>query len=174
MIKRATLFFFIALIFTSCKQKREDIIARKWQEVAMTNAQMDEVMRSQKAFIDTVGMHTTTAENMRDYGVTNVDSFKRLLQMNMDSFSAAQKRAIDATIFDFRPGGIVYMHTDGGLDSAAWSFEEDGMLLLDEQKLAGVGTQLHVEVITLTDTVMNLKFMENNSSSNAIFKPAKK
>ncbi len=175
MILRFTpLLLLSVILLASCKQKREDIIARKWQETAIQNAQMDEVMHSQQAFIDTVGSHTDAATNLQAYGVTNIDSFRLLMQANMDSFKAVQKRVVASTQFDFRREGIVYIHTEEGLDSAAWSFEEDGLLLLDEQKLKGSGSQLHIEVVTLTDTLLNLKFKENTSTSNALFKPAKK
>lgn len=174
MTQRATLLFLGILILASCKPKREDLIVRKWQEVSMTNPQLDEVMQSQKAFIDTVGSHTDAAANLRDYGVTDMDSFKQLMQANIDSFVSARARSVAATQFDFRKEGVVYFHSEEGIDSASWSFEEDGTLLLDEQKLKGAGSQLRVEVIALTDTMMNLKFLENNSASNTIFRPAKK
>lgn len=173
MIKRFTPVFLCVLLMASCKKGREDLIARKWQEVSVSNAQLDEVMKSQQAFIDTVGKSTDATTNMQDYGVTNIDSFKRMMQQNLDSFTALQKRSVAATQFDFRKEGVVYLRTEEGVDSAAWSFDEDGTLLLDEQKLKGAGSQLHVEVVSLTDTMMNLKFMENNSTSNAIFKPIK-
>lgn len=175
MIQRFTPLLLLSVVFlASCKQKREDIIARKWQETAIQNAQMDEVMKSQQAFIDTVGSHTDAASNLQQYGVTNIDSFKQMMQLNMDSFKAMQRRVVEKTQFDFQHNGVVYIHSEDGVDSASWYFEEDGALMLDEQKLKGTGSQLRVEVVTLTDTLLNLRFRENNSTSNALFKPAKK
>jgi hypothetical protein len=174
MTKRATLFILILLLFASCKPKREDLIARKWQGTAISNPQMEEVISSQQAFIDTVGSHTGAAEDLREYGVSNMDSFKQLLQMNLDSFRAMQQRLVASKQFDFQRNGIVYIHTEDRLDSANWAFEEDGILLLDEQKLKGTGGQLRIEVVTLNDTLLKLKFRENNATSTAVFKPLKK
>lgn len=174
MIQRTTLFLLCLIGLISCAPKREDLIARNWQEVSMNNPQLDAVMASQQAFIDTVGKTTDTAENIRNYGVADIDSFKQDMQQNLDSFKAAQARAIASTRFDFHPEGVVYLYTEEGKDSASWYFEDDGILLLDEQKLKGVGAQLRVEVAELNDTLLHLKFMENNSSSSAIFKPVKK
>ena len=174
MVQRYSLFLFIILIAASCKPKREDLLSRKWQEVAAGNAQTTEVMESQQHFIDTVGTHTTPAQNLEAYGMTNIDSFKTMLQANMDSFKAQQQRNIDHTQFDFKKNGVVYIHTELGVDSSAWYFEEDGGLMLDEQKLKGIGSQLRMEIVHLSDTSLKVRFNELNSISTANFVPVKK
>ena len=176
MTKRySLLLLMIVIVAASCKKERKDMLARVWQEVSTQNQQFDEVMRSQQQFIDTVGSHTTPAENLAAYGSSNIDSFRRSMQINMDSFKKMQQQSVAKTQFDFRENGIVYIHSDIGVDSASWKLEEDGTtLVLDEQKLKGTGTSLQMEIIHLSDTSLKLKFNDNNSSSIANFVPAKK
>lgn len=174
MIQRYTWFLLIIVVAASCKPKREDLLSREWQEISEENPQMETVMASQQQFIDTVGKHTSAEFNLQNYGVANVDSFRHILQANMDSFRIQQKRNIAGTRFDFRKNGTVYIHTLAGVDSSAWKFEEDGNLLLDGQKINGAGSELRMEVLHLSDTALRLRFKEDHSTNTANFVPVKK
>src|SRR4051812_1006374 len=111
------LLLMIIIVAASCKKERRDMLARVWQEVSTQNPQFDEVMRSQQQFIDTVGSHTTPAENLAAYGSSNIDSFRRSMQINIDSFRKMQQENIKKTRFDFRENGVVYIHSEIGVDS---------------------------------------------------------
>jgi len=174
MIKRYSILLIALISLVSCKKTREELLCRKWQEVSTENPERDEMVKLQQAFIDTVGNNTTPQQNMEIYGFSNVDSFRRLLQSNMDSFMMLQQREVEQTQFEFKKEGIVYLRTGRRVDSASWKFEEDGVLLLDEQKLKGAGSQLHIEVLTLNDTALRVKFVEGAASAIANFKPVKK
>ena len=174
MNKCYPLFLLLFVILASCKAKREDVIARKWQETRFSNPQMAQLMQEQRFFMDTMGHGTNTADNLRMYGAANVDSMKGALQRNMDSFDHMMQVAVDSTWYDFNGNGTVYMHSDDGLDSASWYFDEEGGLVLDEMKLKGTGSRLRMEVLALNDTALRLRYSENRSASEAIFAPAKK
>lgn len=174
MTKRYALLFLV-LLFAACKRDRKDLLTRKWQETGSENPQLEEVMQSQQAFIDTMGQHTTPAQNAEIYGASDIDSFKQSLQANLDSFRKMQERNVAATQFDFRENGILYMHTELGTDSVAWKLDEDGTtLLLDGQKTNGAGPQLQMEIVRLSDTELKLKYAEQNSFRSATFAPVKK
>ena len=178
MTKRYPVFLLLIMLAAgSCKTERErkDLLIRKWQEVSAQNPQFDEVMQSQQQFMDTVGMHTTAEENLAAYGTANIDSFRRNMQMHMDSFKKMQQLNIASTQFDFRENGIVYIHTNIGLDTNSWKLEEDGTtLILENQKLKGAGNPLQVQITHLSDTSLTLKFTGNNSASTHNFVPVKK
>jgi hypothetical protein len=128
----------------------------------------------QSLFIDTVGSYTDSAENVRAYGTNNIDTMKASLRANLDSFRREQQKTVEATWFDFRKGGLMYMHTPDGLDSSKWYFEEDGALILDEEKLKGNGNKIRLEVLALNDTMLKINYKEQYLNSTAIFRPASK
>ena len=160
--------------FAACKADKKDLIIGMWQEVKIANPQMDNAIEEQRVFLDTVGRHTDSAANLALYGVANIDSFKKGIKTNIDSFKLAQDKAIKETWFDFRTSGIVYLHSEEGLDSAKWYFEEDGALMLDEEKLKGVGSKIRMDVEALNDTAMQLHYSEQYLSSTAYFKRVKR
>jgi hypothetical protein len=167
--------FFICsfILVASCKPSRESQIIGLWQEVGVSNPQMDEAMEQQRHFLDTVGLHTDSATNMASYGYANMDTLKKIIRTNMDSLKRAESKTIAETWFDFHPGGIVYLHSEEGLDSANWYFE-DNALMLDEQKLKGGGAKLRMEVEQLNDTALQLHYIEKYLSSIARFRRVKR
>jgi hypothetical protein len=68
----------------------------------------------------------------------------------------------------------MYMHSTDGLDSSNWYFDEDGALILDEQKLKGTGNKIKFDVLTLNDTMLKINYTEKYLNSTAIFRPATK
>ena len=164
----------ICLLFLSCKDKKEQKLSGKWQEVAVINPQLDKAIHDQQIFADTVGSATTAEQNKALYGTDNIDTMRAALNKNLDSFRRAQLMAIKATRFDFRDNGILYINSNEGIDSSNWYLEEDGALILDRAKLKGSGTKKRMEVLELSDTLLKLGFTENYINSTAIFKPIKK
>lgn len=158
----------------SCKKDRKSMLVRKWQEVAVINPDIDAMFSQQKIFADTVGHSTTAEENLALYGVSNIDSFRKALNANLDSFRHGQYRAVVSTVFDFHKNGVIYIHSDDGVDSSSWYLDDDGALILDEAKLKGVGTTLRMDIVELSDTSLKLQYMEKFLNSTAVFKPAEK
>jgi hypothetical protein len=161
------------IIITSCKPSRENQIIGLWQEVGIKNPQMDQAMEQQMLFLDTVGMHTDSAANLALYGFANIDTFKKSVRTNIDSYKKAERKSIAETWFDFHKNGLVYLHSEDGLDSAQWSFEENA-LILDEQKLKGGGAKITMDVEVLNDTALQLHFTEKYLSSIASFRRVKR
>ena len=85
-----------------------------------------------------------------------------------------QEHSIENTWFDFYKNGVVKMNFSGQLDSAKWQLDKEGKLVLDEQILKGSGTSIEMEIIELADTILKLKFNDNNGTSTVTFRPDKK
>ena len=160
--------------FSSCKESADRKLVGEWQEVAVLNPQLDEAVHKQQVFADTVGSSTTAEQNKALYGTDNIDTMRAELNTNLDSFRKAQFFAIKATRFDFREGGLLYIHSMDGVDSSNWYLDDDGALILDEAKLKGTGNKIRMEVAELSDTLLKLQFTEQYLTSTAVFKPVKK
>lgn len=174
-MKKTITILLLATCFFSCKRKKEDIIINKWQAVALQNPAMDTIIMQQQSFIDTVGKSTDAAGNVEMYGTNNMDSFRKELQTQLDSFKIMQDAAIQSTEFNFMKGGKAIVNLGGGnIDSCKWYFDDDGALILDEMKLKGAGDKIKMEVIQISDTMLKLGLNEQGSKSTVTFKPAKK
>lgn len=163
-----------ALLFVSCKQSKEDMLARKWQAIKVDNPQQDELMKEQETFIDTFGKGNDDATNKAIYGFSNVDSARESLQAEYKDYKDMQEHSIENTWFDFNKNGVVKMNFSGQLDSAKWQLDKEGKLVLDEQMLKGSGTSIEMEIVELADTILKLKFNDNNGTSTVTFRPDKK
>lgn len=164
----------LAAAFSACKPDPKTQIIGLWQEVGIKNPQIDEAMEQQRQFLDTVGLHSDSATNARMYGFASIDTFKKSIRTNLDSFKRAQGKAIRETWFDFHKDGLVYLHSQEGLDSARWYFEEDGALMLDEQDLKGGGAKIRMTVEALNDTALRLNHKEQYLNSTADFRRVKR
>ncbi len=162
------------LLAASCKPSRESSILGLWQETGIKNPQMAEAFDQQSIFADTVGRSTDSLTNITLYGAVSMDSFRKNLRANMDSFRRAQAKAVSETWFEFHKNGIAYLHSQEGLDSARWSFEEDGALMLDEEALKGGGAKIRMEVTALNDSELRLEYSEKYLSSIANFRKVKR
>lgn len=158
----------------SCKKDKAAQLVGKWQEIKVINPDLDATLQQQKTFADTVGYSTTAEQNLALYGVENIDTFKKELHTNLDSFRKEQLKAVEATQFDFQKNGIIYIKSEEGIDSCNWYLDDDGALILDEAKLKGVGTRLRMEIVELSDTLLKLQYTEKFLNSTAVFKPIKK
>ena len=164
----------VCLTLPSCKESGGRKLIGEWQEVAVINPQLEEAIQEQQVFSDTVGSNTTAEQNKALYGTDNIDNMRASLKINLDSFRQAQYEAVKATRFDFREGGLLYIHSMDGVDSSDWYLDEDGALILDEAKLKGSGNKIRMEIAELSDTLLKLKFTEQYLTSTAVFKPVKK
>lgn len=173
-MKKIVLLLTVTIAFYSCKQKPEDVIARKWHAVELSSPQMEQMISEQQQFLDTFGKHSDAASNKLAYGVEDVDSMRRSLQLQLNDFKAMQDHAVKNTWFDIRKNGIAVMNFSGQVDSTNWYFDDEKNLVLDEMKLKGTGTKLIMEVVSLTDTAMKLRFTEDGVTSTVTFHPENK
>ncbi len=160
----------------ACKEpSTEDRLLGKWQQTEVINPQLDQAVRDQKEFADTIGTSTSPEENLRMYGVANTDSLKQSLLRGIDSFRLQRDEALRTTSYEFLKGGKMYIRTMGEIDSAAWAIEEDGALVLDEGKLkGGDGLHLRFDILTLNDSTLKLQYNEKFLSSTTVFRSVKK
>lgn len=165
----------LLLLAASCTQKNEEKIQGRWQQVAIHNPVMEQIIAEQEAFIDTMGANTTPAQNDTMYHTQNLDSLREVLKQEIKTFKEDQDRAIQNTWFDFRKDGVLVLETDNLVDSSAWYLEDEGKtLVLDEQKLKGSGSQVRMEILKLAQDSMKLRFSQGQDTSTVTFKPAPK
>lgn len=163
------------LLFTvSCKETKEDKIAREWQAISLESPTMDEKIKEQEAFIDTLGKSTTPEQNDSIYHTRNVDSLREALRNELAEFRGMQDHAVKNTWFHFRKDGTALMNFSGQDDSTKWYFDDEGALILDEMKMKGTGSKLKMDVVQLEDTVLKLRFTEDGLTSTVTFEPKKK
>ena len=173
-MKKVLPFLLSTVVLFSCKEKKEDMIMKNWQAVSLENLQMDSVLKQQQIFIDTVGSHTDPSENVSRYGVSDLDSLRQELKMQLDGYKEMQKKAIEATQFNFKKDSLALINFGGGsIDTCKWYFDKDGSLILIEKR-ADAGDKIKMEVMQLNNDGMKLKIKASATESTVTFKPAKK
>lgn len=169
-------YLFAALLISvslySCKKGKEEKIVHRWQASELQSPQLDQMIKDQRTFIDTFGKGDA-ATNERLYGVSNIDSLKAAMETELNDFKAMQTHAVQNTWFDIRKDGVAIMNFSGQVDSANWYFNEEGALVLDEMKLKGTGSKIVMEVVTLEDALLKLRFTEDGMTSTVTFHPEK-
>ena len=174
-MKKVIVLILLSTCFFSCKRKKEEIIIKQWQAIAVENPDMQGIMKQQQEFIDTVGKNTDAAANKELYGVGDIDSLRKELQMQLDSFKIMQDAAIKNTQFNFLKDGKAIVNFGGGqTDTCTWRFENDSTLLIDAIKGQGPADKIKMHVVQLTDTMMKLQLNEENTKSTVTFIPGKK
>ena len=171
-MKRTTiLLLLLSLVLFACKRSKREMIVGKWHAYKLENPDMDSFFINSQAYIDTIGKGHDDATNIRLYGVANMDSMRHILQSQYDSAKAMQTAAVVNTIFNFRKDSVVVLSFNGSIDSSKWYFDTKGALVLDKLNGYGPGDRITMEVVTLADTVLKLRFSENNSTSTVTFHP---
>lgn len=163
----------LCCIMASCKQSNNELITRKWQAVSVKSGMLDNQIKEERNFIDTIGTSTTPAQNLVLYGVRNMDSMRKLMHKNLDSTIASQEETIKDTWLLFDKNGTVVTHFGSEPDTVSWYFDDEGALMLDEMKHKGTGSKIKMNVLKLTDQELQLQFEENGFSSTASFIPMK-
>ena len=168
-MRNIILLLLIATTLFSCKRSKQEMLIGTWQATLLINPQMDTMMMDGQTYIDTLGKSTNAADNLKLYGITNVDSMRHILQQQLDSIKDLQQQAVGNTQFKFRKDGVAVLTFSGNVDSTKWYFDDDGSLMLDEMKEKGAGDKIKMEILDLNDSILKLKFVENGSNSTVIF-----
>lgn len=173
-MKKTLYILAFVVLLASCKADRKDLIEGEWHAVKLDNPQMDSTIRDQEAFVDSFGKGTDAAANKELYGVENVDSMRVILKQQLAEYKEMQQHAVKNTWFHFRKDGLALMNFSGQNDSANWYFDDEGALMLDEMKLKGYGNKLKMEIVTLSEDSLRLRFTEDGLTSTVSFRPGKK
>jgi hypothetical protein len=163
----------LALLLTACGNSKEKMLQHKWQAVKLDNAELDRQLAEKQQIMDTIGAHTTPEMNLQLYGHSNADTLKAMIAAEIDESRLMQQYFLDHTSFEFRKDKIAVLVFGGEPDSANWYFDEEGALVLDDMKLKGSGDKTKMEVVSLTDTTLQLRYTENGITSVASFRAVK-
>ena len=146
------------------------MIMGAWAGTKFENPEMDSFFINSQNYIDTIGKNGNPATNMELYGVTNMDSIRRIMQAQHDSAKSMQMNAVLHTTFDFRKDSMVFVTFDGRVDTSKWYMESENALILEETSGEGKGTKTKMDILTLTDNELKIKFQQENTYSTVTFK----
>jgi len=173
-MNRHIIILLLPFTLLACRQSKEELIAKRWKAVSVESPKLDEEIRRQRTFVDTIGANNTPEVNEAQYGVRNMDSMRQVMKQQLELVIARQKESMVNTWLDFHKDGTVIVNFGDRPDTVSWYFEDDGALMLDEMKQKGTGSKIRMEVITLEKEKLQLRFDENGFSSTASFVPAPK
>ena len=172
-MKNTFLLVFLALGLASCGDQKKDLITGKWQAISLENEQLDKDLAEKEKCMDTVGQHTTPEMNMALYGMPNVDTIKSIIRAQIDEARMVQQYTLEHTIFEFRKDKVAVLSFGSHPDSANWYFDDEGALILDDMAMKGAGDKTKMDIVTLSDTLLKLRYTEDGITSTATFKPMK-
>lgn len=173
-MKNTCLVLSLTILLTACGDQKKDLITRKWQAISLENESLDKDMAEKEKFMDTVGQHTTREMNLALYGVPDVDTIKTILRAQIDEARMVQQYTLEHTIFEFRKDKVAVLSFGNNPDSANWYFDDEGALILDDMNMKGAGDKTKMDIVTLNDTLLKLKYTEDGITSTATFKPMQK
>ena len=161
----------LAIITMSCTQKKtaRDRLVGRWHAIKLENPDMDSFFLQSKVFIDTVGKNNDAATNEKLYGVTNMDSMRQVMRRQYDSVKTTQYGAVNNTTYWFRKDSMAVITFAGSTDSSKWFFSDKGALVLEELIHYGPGERINMEVVSLTDATLKLRFSEDGDTSVVTF-----
>ncbi len=173
-----TVLLLLTVVLFACKTQTQNdykkTILGTWHAVRLENPDMDSFFNNSQHYIDTIGKNNDNATNLQLYGVTNMDSMRKVLQLQYDSAKNMQHDAVMHTVFNFRPDNVAILMFSGAVDSSKWSIDSTGKLVLTEMSPEGPAETMSMDILLLNDTVMKLKMMEDNTYSTVTFYPEKK
>ncbi len=186
-MKKTGLFLILLMALFSCKQDRKKLLTGKWHVVAfennlqkligkwnavqLVNPGMDSTAKLNQLYIDTIGKNNDAATNIKLYGAANMDSVRRLLQIQFDSAKKMRDYGVKTTSFYFGENGLALLSFQGNIDSSAWYVDSLGFLILDDMNDATKGEKVRMEIVSVSDTALQLKFRDNGDYSIVTFHP---
>lgn len=170
-IKKQFIYCLVLLtFFSACRQpKREEMIVNHWQAVHMESPMMTEEFERLQQMMDTIGINNTPEENLQLYGMSNMDSFRTVKKQEIALALQQQEEEMKTTFLEFNKNGIAYLQFGGQPDTVGWSFDDNGLLVLDEAKVKGVGNKIKMTIIGLTSDSLKIQYDENGYHSIATF-----
>ena len=161
-----------AILFAACSPGVRERLIGSWRADSVQKASMDSFFQKSQRYIDTVGKNNDPETNMRLYGVTNMDSVRRLLQQQFDSAKALQINAVTNTVFKFRKDSVAVLSFNGNLDSSKWSVENNNTILMQDMNGGKAeGDRVKMDILVLTDKMLKVKLVEDTEVSIVTFHP---
>ena len=148
------------------------MITACWQGVSLENPGIDSFFSRSQQLIDTLGKNNDPDRNSVLYGTWNMDSVRHALQTQHDSARATQMKRVTLTSFCFRADKTAVLSFDGKatLDTARWSFDDEGTLVLEDVSQGGNHSAKKMGVLQLADTVLQLMIWGTDDSSKITFR----
>ncbi len=163
----------VSLFICSCKHSKQEMILGEWRGVNFENPEMDSFFNKSQQYIDTIGKNGNPATNLELYGATNMDSIRNILQQEHDSTKMLQLNAVKNTVFTFMKDSIVVISFDGRMDTSKWRFENEHSLVMEELTGNSKGSKTTMDIVSLTDKELTLKFIQENTYSTVTFNKGK-
>ncbi|MEI8280129.1 MAG: hypothetical protein WCG87_10225 [Bacteroidota bacterium] len=173
-MKKILLILSLCIFIVACTRDKKEMLVNRWKATHIENPQLDQMMKEQADFIDTLGKNNDPVTNERLYGVKNIDSMRKSLKMQLDTTRMIQDKMMQKTTFDFKSNNLAILNFGQGLDSAIWSLDNSGILILDEKPLKNSGGMVKMEILELSDTSLKLKYTEKGIATTATFHPEHK
>ncbi len=161
--------FLIVFLFACKGGGQEKLIEGKWYAVHLENPAMDSFFRKSQEYIDTMGKGHDDATNLQIYGVANMDSVRRAMQVQHDSAKQMQDDAVTRTIFTFMKGGIAEITMAGITDSCKWLLDNDNGLIFEELGAGHNQAVSRYHIVELSENELKLRFYEEGDSSTVTF-----
>ncbi len=162
----------IVLFFVSCNNKNQDKIIGTWKGVKSENNTIDSFFIKSQILIDTIGKNNDDATNLKLYGIKNMDSLRKHLQLQHDSALLAEKNKIKNTQFIFKKDRTIELFFSGYNLTGKWNFDDEGSLILEVVKTSGDADLWRMKVITLNENELKLQFRKTNDTSIVTFNHA--
>ena len=172
-MKTNTVFlFFFLLIIGACSHTNNDAILGTWKGIKLENTTIDSFFIKSQHLIDTMGKKNTPDENFVFYGTYNMDSLRQAMQLQNDSAKLLQYNGVYKTIFRFDKDKIAYVsfNDNAYVDTSKWNFDDEGALILEDLTTYGHNALIRMKILSLNDSLMELKIFNNNDSSKITFR----
>ena len=163
-----TLLCFTALV--SCKSGLQDKLTGSWHAIHLDNPVMDSFFEKSQKYIDTLGNANDSIGNYKIYGVTNMDSVRKSMQLQHDSAKAMQSDAVLKTIIRFFKDGKAEITMAGRVDTCKWLTDSDNGLILEEIGAGNNASVSRYHIVEINESQLKLRFFDEGDSSTVTFK----
>ncbi len=137
-----------------------------WQGVTIYNSGIEKLLQEQQFVLDTIGRETPPNRYQAEFGIQNLDSFRKAGYNALAEMRNSYEASAAATRFQFRNDGVAVFRYPDGTDSAHYSLEGDSVLVLDERFLKGVGEErLLMQIESLSADSLMLRIPDPNAES---------
>lgn len=157
--------FFIPVLVCSilaCRNNKKDLIVGTWHSVKIENRDVDSFFVRSKIYIDTVGRSNDAATNMELYGVENMDSMRRMLQLQYDSVRAIQAEADTQTVLELSADSMATLRFPDRAETGKWYYKDERTLVLKDTNENGEAETTEIGVELLDETTLKLRFVKSD------------
>ncbi|MBS1771921.1 MAG: hypothetical protein JST82_03615 [Bacteroidetes bacterium] len=171
-MKKIVLFITASVVLLSCQPSQKDLLMKKWKGFSAENKQIDSMMRERENFLDTFGKNNDAATNLAMYGIANVDSVREINLALISESRKMQQHNVENTYLEITKDGLAIMsYSSEQRDSSKWRLDKN---MLHMHDIRDTSIHIEMEILSLNDTMLKLKYQDNNGTSTVTFKPAAK